>query len=94
MDAPGGMAPDVDSAIGAKEVRRRARHRSFLEGKHVLKLAGMTAETIVDNVCVRHSAPAGFAELSALRIGLGALQAAWSAKRSRADGRQSVIAWR
>ena len=82
LDAVGGMPTDPDTATGAKEVARHERaSAAYLEGRHVLRLAGPDAERVVDDVCARDCALAGFGELNALRAGLQALAALWSAKR-------------
>ena len=82
LDAIGGRSTDPDTESGRREVRRH-EHASaaYLEGRHVLRLAGRDAERVVDSVCARDCAPAGFGGLNALRAGLAALAALWSAKR-------------
>ena len=73
---------DPDTATGAQEVARHERaSAAYLEGRHALRLAGRDAERVVDDVCARDCALAGFGELNALRAGLQALAALWSAKR-------------
>ena len=64
-----------------KCVAMSAPARLFLEGRNALRLAGLEAERVVDQVCVRDQAPAGFGELNALRAGLQALSALWSDRR-------------
>ena len=76
------MPIDPDTATGAQEVARHERaSAAYIEGRHVLRLAGRDAERVVDDVCARDCALAGFGELNALRAGLAALAALWSAKR-------------
>jgi len=69
-------------------VTREGRHEraavAYLEGRHVLRLAGAGAERVVDSVCVQDQAPAGLHELDALRAGLQSLAAWWFAKRRSA----------
>jgi hypothetical protein len=82
LDASGGTPADPDSAAGVREARRHERaSAAYLEGRHVLRLAGAAAERVVDSVCVQDQAPAGFHELDALRAGLQALSTWWSARR-------------
>ena len=83
LDAVGGMPIDPDTATGAKEVARHERaSAAYLEGRHALRLAGRDAERVADEVCTQDRAPAGLSELNALRAGLAALAALWSAKRT------------
>ena len=82
FDALGGSSTDPDSESGAREVKRHEQaNRAWLEGRNALRLAGREAERVVDDVCARDCALAGFGELNALRAGLQALAALWSAKR-------------
>jgi hypothetical protein len=82
LDAIRDMPIDPDTTTGVKEVARHERaSAAYLEGRHVLRLAGRDAERVVDDVCARDCAPAGFGEVNALRAGLQALAALWSAKR-------------
>ena len=82
LDAIGGTPVDPDSATGERGVRRHERaSAAWLEGRNALRLAGRDAERVVDSVCARDCALAGFGELNALRAGLQALAALWSAKR-------------
>ena len=85
LDASGGTPADPDSAAGVREARRHERAAAaYLEGRHVLRLAGAAAERVVDSVCVQDQAPAGLHELDALRAGLQSLAAWWFAKRRSA----------
>ena len=82
LDAIGGTPVDPDSATGEREVRRHERaSAAWLEGRNALRLAGRDAERVVDDVCAQDRAPAGFDDLNALRAGLAALAALWSARR-------------
>jgi len=78
----GGTPSDPDSDAGRHEAKRHEHAAAaYLEGRHVLRLAGAAAERVVDSVCVQDQAPAGFHELDALRAGLQALSTWWSARR-------------
>jgi len=82
LDAKGGTPADPDSAAGVREARRHERvAAAYLEGRHVLRLAGHEVERVVDSVCVQDRAPAGLHELDALRTGLQSLSTWWSARR-------------
>ena len=82
LDDAGGQPVDPDSAKGAKQARQHERAcANYLEGRHALRLAGSEAERVVDSVCVQDQAPAGWYELQALRTGLQALSAWWTARR-------------
>ena len=82
LDAIGGTPIDPDTTTGEREMRRHERASAdYLAGRNALRLAGLEAERVVDHVCARDQALAGFGELSALRAGLQALAALWSAKR-------------
>ena len=82
FDTPGGTPIDPDTETGERERRRHERASAdFLAGRNALRLAGFEAERVVDHVCARDCALAGFYELSALRAGLAALAALWAAKR-------------
>jgi hypothetical protein len=82
FDEPGGSGLDVDSPRGECEVIAHERiNAAWLAGRNALRLAGRDAERVVDHVCARDCALAGFGELNALRAGLQALAALWAAKR-------------
>jgi len=82
FDTPGGSPIDPDSEKGERERLRHERATAlYLEGRHALHLAGLEAERVVDHVCARDQALAGFYELSALRAGLQALSTLWSDRR-------------
>ena len=82
LDAIRDMPVDPDTLTGEREVRRHERaSAAYIESRHAMRLAGRDAERVVDEVCIRDCAPAGFRELNALRAGLQALAALWSAKR-------------
>jgi hypothetical protein len=82
IDTPGGTPIDPDSERGEKEVAYHEQiTAAYLEGRHALRLAGRDAERVADEVCTQDRAPAGLSELNALRAGLAALAALWSAKR-------------
>ena len=82
LDAIRDVPIDPDTTTGAKEVTRHEKaSAAYIEGRHALRLAGREAERVVDDVCARDCALAGFGELNALRAGLQALAALWSAKR-------------
>ena len=67
---------------GEREMRRHERASAeYLAGRNALRLVGLEAERVVDSVCARDCALAGFGELNALRAGLQALAALWAAKR-------------
>jgi hypothetical protein len=84
LDAPGGQPADPDSAKGLREAKRHERASlDYVEGRDVLRRAGRNIEHVVDHVCIQDCAPAGFYEYEALRTGLQALLAHWSAKRRR-----------
>ena len=79
LDAIGG-SPDGET--NEREVRRHERASAeWLAGRDALRSAGGLAERTVSSVCELDQAPAGYAELVALRAGLAALAALWSAKR-------------
>jgi hypothetical protein len=82
LDPSGGTPSDPDSDAGARQARYHEKAvRAFLDGRHALRLAGRDAERVVEDVCVRDLVPVGYSELEALRNGLQALSAYWSANR-------------
>ena len=82
LDAIGIRPTDPDTATGEREMRRHERASAeYLAGRNALRLVGLEAERVVDSVCARDCALAGFGELNALRAGLQALAALWAAKR-------------
>ena len=82
LDAIRDMPIDPDTTTGAKEVARHEKaSAAYIEGRQALRLAGRDAERVADEVCTQDRAPAGLSELNALRAGLAALAALWSAKR-------------
>jgi hypothetical protein len=82
LEARGGTPADPDSDAGVKEARKHRRDTAaYLDGKQALRLAGATAERVVEDVCILDQAPAGLVELNALRSGLQSLAAHWSARR-------------
>lgn len=84
LDAIGGTPADPDSEKGAREVRRHERATaSYLDGRHALRLAGPTAERVVESVCIHDQAPAGFDEMNALRSGLSALSTWWGSSKRK-----------
>jgi hypothetical protein len=84
LDATGGTPADPDSAAGIKEARRHERASAqFAEGRHVLRLAGPTAERVVESVCIHDQAPAGFDEMNVLRSGLSALSTWWGSSKRK-----------
>jgi hypothetical protein len=80
------LAPvDCDSVMGEREARQHQRAvLDYLSGRNSLRLAGSAAERAVESVCVHDQAPAGWSELEALRCGLQALSALWTARRKPA----------
>ena len=54
---------------------------AYISGRDTLRKAGPSVERVIDEVVVRDFAPAGFAELELLRIGLTVLQTTWTASR-------------
>ena len=80
----GGTPADPDSESGAREARRHQRATaSYLDGRHALRLAGPTAERVVESVCIHDQAPAGFDEMNALRSGLSALSTWWGSSKRK-----------
>jgi hypothetical protein len=82
MDAAGGTPADPSSEVGIKEARRHEKDSAnFVEGKDTLRRAGLNVEGVVESVCLKDCAPAGFDELHDLKRGLQALSDCWSSKR-------------
>jgi hypothetical protein len=71
------VAPIPTDSVGPSPVANPPPKPDTLQER----LAGRDAERVVDSVCARDCALAGFGELNALRAGLQALAALWSAKR-------------
>jgi len=64
LDAIGIRPTDPDTATGEREMRRHERASAeYLAGRNALRLAGLEAERVVDHVCARDCALAGFGEL-------------------------------
>ena len=49
----------------------------------LFRLAGPTAERVVESVCIHDQAPAGFDEMNALRSGLSALSTWWGSSKRK-----------
>ena len=80
---------DRDGSDSRRRLRRRReeakRHekasKDYVQGRDVLRQLGPTVEQTIEMVVERDLAPVGFGSLEALRTGLSALSAYWSAKR-------------
>jgi hypothetical protein len=79
LDATRSATADCDSDAGRREARRHARiTAAYIEALQALEALGRLPLRLVRAVCETDQAPAGWAELEALKSGLTALANRWT----------------